>query len=134
MIRRPPRSTLFPYTTLFRSGTGGTPFPALGYQLRAFSAGDAGLQPELLVAAVQPGGRSPDRQSEAYDLSDDASAFSVCGRQDLAAFRAGRDQLQRSVSGKRIAAAAHGSTPSHYDWPDRISAGGSYAADMLSRA
>ena len=24
MIRRPPRSTLFPYTTLFRSGTAGT--------------------------------------------------------------------------------------------------------------
>src|SRR3712207_7404530 len=24
MIRRPPRSTLFPYTTLFRSGRGGT--------------------------------------------------------------------------------------------------------------
>src|SRR5256885_7953636 len=24
MIRRPPRSTLFPYTTLFRSGDGGT--------------------------------------------------------------------------------------------------------------
>src|SRR5207244_8778896 len=28
MIRRPPRSTLFPYTTLFRSGPGpGGPFP-----------------------------------------------------------------------------------------------------------
>src|SRR3712207_8500627 len=25
MIRRPPRSTLFPYTTLFRSGPGGQP-------------------------------------------------------------------------------------------------------------
>src|ERR1035438_8091433 len=25
MIRRPPRSTLFPYTTLFRSGAGGLP-------------------------------------------------------------------------------------------------------------
>src|SRR2546422_10068869 len=25
MIRRPPRSTLFPYTTLFRSATAGTP-------------------------------------------------------------------------------------------------------------
>src|SRR2546421_13125208 len=25
MIRRPPRSTLFPYTTLFRSGSGETP-------------------------------------------------------------------------------------------------------------
>src|SRR3989442_4998584 len=27
MIRRPPRSTLFPYTTLFRSGKGGQDFP-----------------------------------------------------------------------------------------------------------
>src|SRR2546430_13205759 len=27
MIRRPPRSTLFPYTTLFRSPTAGTPTP-----------------------------------------------------------------------------------------------------------
>src|SRR3712207_8988636 len=30
MIRRPPRSTLFPYTTLFRSGDGGTVDRALG--------------------------------------------------------------------------------------------------------
>src|SRR5256885_9730711 len=32
MIRRPPRSTLFPYTTLFRSGTfwSGDELPALG--------------------------------------------------------------------------------------------------------
>src|SRR5258707_5519195 len=28
MIRRPPRSTLFPYTTLFRSGAGQFHFPA----------------------------------------------------------------------------------------------------------
>src|SRR6266700_7281929 len=27
MIRRPPRSTLFPYTTLFRSGAGGRGWP-----------------------------------------------------------------------------------------------------------
>src|SRR5438445_6999247 len=26
MLRRPPRSTLFPYTTLFRSGRAGNPF------------------------------------------------------------------------------------------------------------
>src|SRR3712207_7488534 len=35
MIRRPPRSTLFPYTTLFRSArgflTGGTMFEELGF-------------------------------------------------------------------------------------------------------
>src|SRR2546422_8508853 len=28
MIRRPPRSTLFPYTTLFRSRDQGVPYPA----------------------------------------------------------------------------------------------------------
>src|SRR5256885_16750885 len=31
MIRRPPRSTLFPYTTLFRSGVRTTPNSALGF-------------------------------------------------------------------------------------------------------
>src|SRR6266487_6584246 len=35
MIRRPPRSTLFPYTTLFRSGFG--PLWAWGWSLRAES-------------------------------------------------------------------------------------------------
>src|SRR2546429_6737195 len=29
MIRRPPRSTLFPYTTLFRSGVNATPLPTV---------------------------------------------------------------------------------------------------------
>src|SRR3712207_7845373 len=32
MIRRPPRSTLFPYTTLFRSGAGGRGPPGPGRQ------------------------------------------------------------------------------------------------------
>src|SRR3712207_8694316 len=36
MIRRPPRSTLFPYTTLFRSGPGGS--GAVGNRLVADSA------------------------------------------------------------------------------------------------
>src|SRR5688572_31851280 len=46
MIRRPPRSTLFPYTTLFRSvvpgsaDAGGLPFPAA-----AAAPGGAGLAP-----------------------------------------------------------------------------------------
>src|SRR5256885_9420681 len=35
MIRRPPRSTLFPYTTLFRSGD----FPALGEAARVDQPG-----------------------------------------------------------------------------------------------
>src|SRR3712207_7860972 len=41
MIRRPPRSTLFPYTTLFRSGVG----EPLGEQPQ-----------DLLLAGGQPGG------------------------------------------------------------------------------
>src|SRR5436305_14682872 len=33
MLRRPPRSTLFPYTTLFRSATGGNTTPAAEYNM-----------------------------------------------------------------------------------------------------
>src|SRR5260221_14133336 len=53
MIRRPPRSTLFPYTTLFRSlgdlherAAGGEPAPALEWRLHA----RADLEAELLLA------------------------------------------------------------------------------------
>src|SRR3712207_7578818 len=40
MIRRPPRSTLFPYTTLFRSGLAGVSGPD--------AAGRLGTSPEVL--------------------------------------------------------------------------------------
>src|SRR5260370_22317563 len=43
MIRRPPRSTLFPYTTLFRS-----PSLSLGKALRCAPTEDAARQPRLL--------------------------------------------------------------------------------------
>src|SRR3712207_8931043 len=39
MIRRPPRSTLFPYTTLFRSSLPGVPQPRrAGHEVRARAA------------------------------------------------------------------------------------------------
>src|SRR2546425_12873175 len=49
MIRRPPRSTLFPYTTLFRSLSGATldgagladPAPVTDYRVRPATAADA---------------------------------------------------------------------------------------------
>src|SRR3712207_8692517 len=52
MIRRPPRSTLFPYTTLFRSrpARGGPPpllRPAAAVAARPDRAGERGLQPGL---------------------------------------------------------------------------------------
>src|SRR5258707_8665971 len=44
MIRRPPRSTLFPYTTLFRSG----------FEQVAVAAVSAVIQPELVLGKVRP--------------------------------------------------------------------------------
>src|SRR3989454_8523598 len=49
MIRRPPRSTLFPYTTLFRSEVGTA--SALKMCYAALTKGFTALATELLVAA-----------------------------------------------------------------------------------
>src|SRR3712207_8089843 len=43
MIRRPPRSTLFPYTTLFRSHQGGPAAAARGLPARGLPRGRGGL-------------------------------------------------------------------------------------------
>src|SRR3712207_7606347 len=53
MIRRPPRSTLFPYTTLFRSG--GAP------GRRAGASGGDGLDRRGSLGADRAGGRRGDR-------------------------------------------------------------------------
>src|SRR2546427_6953395 len=57
MIRRPPRSTLFPYTTLFRSGVAGvrTPVPAF--------AAPAGLGLALTPTSMLPS-RGQNRSEE----------------------------------------------------------------------
>src|SRR5258708_15266008 len=60
MIRRPPRSTLFPYTTLFRSPDVPSAHRrnrAAGFQLRRNASG--GVAPEL-----KSGGRSEEHTSE----------------------------------------------------------------------
>src|SRR3712207_7113531 len=65
MIRRPPRSTLFPYTTLFRSGTdvGG----------RGGTDGDGGNPKKSLTLCSVPGkrqeapGRGPAREQDGGD-------------------------------------------------------------------
>src|SRR2546430_9329902 len=55
MIRRPPRSTLFPYTTLFRSHTDGIAIEATGFDVadvyRLF--GDAPMQERELAELAQ---------------------------------------------------------------------------------
>src|SRR3712207_7721239 len=76
MIRRPPRSTLFPYTTLFRSrGRAPRRRPDRGRRLRARAAarmglrrshaGPAGAQHEMLPAEpLTDGVRSEEHTSE----------------------------------------------------------------------
>src|SRR5438309_6272043 len=51
MIRRPPRSTLFPYTTLFRSNTNGA--PASAPQLQSGAASPAGWRSEEHTSELQ---------------------------------------------------------------------------------
>src|SRR2546429_4239657 len=64
MIRRPPRSTLFPYTTLFRSEpchlAGGAPNPAA----RPPSVANAVDKLRLGRDAARPGSRSEEHTSE----------------------------------------------------------------------
>src|SRR2546422_6082055 len=64
MIRRPPRSTLFPYTTLFRSFRPGAPIGQHAPLARSAALHRRG---HALIAAVQtvaPRGRSEEHTSE----------------------------------------------------------------------
>src|SRR2546430_9421203 len=82
MIRRPPRSTLFPYTTLFRSPRGADP-------ARPRAAGSPGerLYPRLGAQAPDHGRRraegirpreGPDRRSEEHTSELQSQSNLVC--------------------------------------------------------
>src|SRR5690349_23773161 len=84
MIRRPPRSTLFPYTTLFRSPTGGPtgPLPGEGqcrhgpHQLGA--AGDPELRVDLgQVVLHGPRTEEQDRKSTRLNSSHVEISYAV---------------------------------------------------------
>src|SRR2546428_10110989 len=66
MIRRPPRSTLFPYTTLFRSQRVRDRRRLVGPRGRAVDVGD--LEEQLLRDAADP--RSEEHTSELQSRSD----------------------------------------------------------------
>src|SRR2546428_4014167 len=61
MIRRPPRSTLFPYTTLFRSSTGAAPVRVHG-RAQLFAVGRC--------PRIRPSRRSEEHTSELQSRSD----------------------------------------------------------------
>src|SRR5687767_15628128 len=76
MIRRPPRSTLFPYTTLFRSGKGPLLLAEVVCRARrpeSCPAADHVRQPVRRLAQRQASGRSEEHTSELQSL-----AYLVC--------------------------------------------------------
>src|SRR2546422_7375022 len=87
MIRRPPRSTLFPYTTLFRSvrrAAGGiatgTQGPGAGGDRRFAARGGGGVGsagPALRAQAFQPA-RSAGRRSEEHTSELQSRLHLVC--------------------------------------------------------
>src|SRR5260221_1532457 len=66
MIRRPPRSTLFPYTTLFRSVEAGEP----AHQGAPAGGPDARVEAELGRMVGMGHGRSEEHTSELQSHSD----------------------------------------------------------------
>src|SRR3712207_7872297 len=68
MIRRPPRSTLFPYTTLFRSPPDQrklvTTHDALGYYAARYDIDVVGAVIPSLSTEAQPSARSEEHTSE----------------------------------------------------------------------
>src|SRR2546422_3497910 len=78
MIRRPPRSTLFPYTTLFRSLRGGVGIfsgrPPYVWVSNAF--GNTGLEQATLVCDNGPGGYAGTNANGA-STADSVPAFTI---------------------------------------------------------
>src|SRR5688572_31886171 len=84
MIRRPPRSTLFPYTTLFRSVVG---VPEEGHVGLLSGAGAAGRRPDgfnlvigdgVLVAGQRRRRRSQELRSEEHTSELQSQSNLVC--------------------------------------------------------
>src|SRR2546427_8502516 len=71
MIRRPPRSTLFPYTTLFRSVAAGPRGDAHDQPGRELAAAPASLAP------VAPGLPARDRKSTRLNSSHSQISYAV---------------------------------------------------------
>src|SRR5688572_33023524 len=78
MIRRPPRSTLFPYTTLFRSHLG----PQIGTNVVRNPAGDFGLfehsRQQFQIWPAGPTGAVADDRSEEHTSELQSQSNLVC--------------------------------------------------------
>src|SRR2546422_6807532 len=76
MIRRPPRSTLFPYTTLFRSSTFGSAQAALAAPQSKLAA-LYGIGPAAATAIKEARGDDGDRKSTRLNSSHGYISYAV---------------------------------------------------------
>src|SRR5437588_8207310 len=78
MIRRPPRSTLFPYTTLFRSSDAGPGESQSHWSRRPCSAaGELFGRAGSLDGGLGPGRARPDRKSTRLNSSHTVISYAV---------------------------------------------------------
>src|SRR5690349_22541526 len=82
MVRRPPRSTLFPYTTLFRSGDIDTPEEVAAYDVLVFGHSGTGAQSEIdvtfaMIDAVSAALAAGDRKSTRLNSSHVEISYAV---------------------------------------------------------
>src|SRR2546430_4541543 len=90
MIRRPPRSTLFPYTTLFRSfRKGGTPSSTVAVQItRVFPSSMSTLPSAVeMKSGVILSGRSEEHTSELQSQSNLVCRLLLAKKQNLRRLR-----------------------------------------------
>src|SRR3712207_8269968 len=78
MIRRPPRSTLFPYTTLFRSSTRVPVMPSASARARLSSASDARSVDCATVIAPTPTSTTQMIRSEEHTSELQSRQYLVC--------------------------------------------------------
>src|SRR2546425_7809732 len=79
MIRRPPRSTLFPYTTLFRSDHAlPQPWEPAESSVHLLRRRHGRLEPGCLHAAAIPGRDGRDLRSEEHTSELQSLAYLVC--------------------------------------------------------
>src|SRR5438477_3028549 len=99
LLRRPPRATLFPYTTLFRSLDDHAGGGALGIELGGALEGGVGVVDiiigELLALHLLCGGDAGDRKSTRLNSSHMSSSYAVfCLKKKKVASELNRGMMQ----------------------------------------